>query len=158
MSYTSDVALVLYKDDFEKLKLFQNIKNLFNQSDRTVKKDDCVLVLWNSFSWSEWDEGPRELLDNLDEDVEYDNYCLIRIGEELEDNETIGGFWDNPFDCRIERKIYYGDCEEKNLLDSVQLKMKNTSPNATHCANCKTELKNPVPGSPNLKYCPICEP
>lgn len=159
MGYTSDVALVLFEKDFVKLKSTQSIKKLFDNSDKQLKKDDCVMVIWYCYKWSDCDITVSDLLDSLDENVEYDDYFFLRIGEGLEDNEVTGGFWDNPFDCRIFRTIEWNGCtDDQDKLDSVQLKSKNTHPKATHCANCKAKLKDPMPGSPNLKYCPICEP
>lgn len=34
-------------------------------------------------------------------DLEYEDYYFIRIGEDYDDIEVNGGFWDNPLGMRI---------------------------------------------------------
>ena len=40
---------------------------------------------------------------------DWSDYLFIRIGEELEDIDTRGSFWDNPFDLGISRSIIISD-------------------------------------------------
>jgi len=46
----------------------------------------------------------------------------------------------------------------KDALSVSKLKCRNTDPEALTCAKCGWVLKDPVPGMPIYRHCPVCEP
>lgn len=156
MGYRNDVALVIGDDQYDNLLDVPGVEDLLSRADRKERIGDGRLFFWKSVSWygDEVDEMERYLSNEVPDDY----YYYMRVGEDLEDIMIRGEWWDNPFDCDIERRIKFNSLNEKKSLDTVSLKAKNTEPSSTHCASCHSKLKDPMPGCPNLKYCPVCEP
>jgi len=46
----------------------------------------------------------------------------------------------------------------KTAMAVSDLKIRNTDPEAQTCAKCGGALKDPVPGVPIFRHCPVCEP
>ncbi|MFA5049168.1 MAG: hypothetical protein WC516_09150 [Patescibacteria group bacterium] len=157
MGYRSDAVLVITRELYNEVVQLFGVKELLDDAERH-EKDNCFLFFWGSIKWGGNNvESLFEFLGN-NFDTAYENYLFCRTGEEMDDNEEGGGWYDNPFNCRIVRLIDWDSDSVVGDVDPALLKSKNTSPNSTHCYNCKAELKDPMPGCPNLKFCPICEP
>ena len=152
MGYRSDVALVIHEKHYNDLIKSLDVKNLLNYADQ-FKEHKCLLYYWQSVKWY----GADELMDYLG-NIPGEDYYFIRIGEELDDNEINGDWWDNPFECSLSRSIEFSNNKKECSINAATLKVKNTSPHSTNCAKCGGQLKDPIPGCSNLKYCPICEP
>ena len=62
------------------------------------------IYLWEYVKW--YDEFPDVgFIENLLETLDLSDFLFIRIGEELDDIEYRGNFWDNPFDLSVSRSI-----------------------------------------------------
>ena len=48
-----------------------------------------------------------EYLERFMNSLNYEDYLFIRIGEKFDDTEYRGGFFDNPFEFRVERRFCY---------------------------------------------------
>jgi hypothetical protein len=46
----------------------------------------------------------------------------------------------------------------KVAMASSELKVRNTDPEAQTCTKCGDALKDPVPGVPIFRHCPMCDP
>ena len=44
-------------------------------------------------------------IENLLAELDWKDFLFIRIGEDYDDTEVRGDFWDNPFEIRLERSI-----------------------------------------------------
>lgn len=68
----------------------------------------AVAFCWSGMKWyADFEEVA--FVENFMADLEYTEYYFIRVGEDYDDIEVIGGFWDNPLGMRIERRIAMGD-------------------------------------------------
>jgi hypothetical protein len=45
--------------------------------------------------------------ENLLQELDHEDYYFIRLGEENDDTEVRGGFWDNPFCMSLVRGIAF---------------------------------------------------
>ena len=107
MGYYSDVALVLDANAVKSFDKFieedNGIKSLLDIATITRDKEGCRMYVWGGIKWYNRN-GITELEDYLD-NLKYYVYIYHIIGEDLEDVSTRGGFWNNPFECRITRRI-----------------------------------------------------
>ena len=46
-------------------------------------------------------------MENFISGISAENYYFIRVGEDYEDTEVRGLFWDNPMDMRLAREIVF---------------------------------------------------
>ena len=117
MGYRSDVGLALTQAAVQTLneklnaldktsEAFSVITDFFAYVDKHFEDTDSgsEVYLWEYVKW--YEEFPdvgfiEQLLAKLD----WSDYLFIRIGEELDDIDTRGSFWDNPFDLGISRSI-----------------------------------------------------
>jgi len=148
MSYRSEVVLAIKSQHYQKL-LAQNFG--LDDADTHVTMDEGHLFYW---SWVKWYDEPMEMF--LNDEIEYDDFLLIRLGEKFGDKEDLGGWWDNPFDLGV---CQYLEFTGKNdipdeFISKEQLKVLNSKPEASRCAKCHGALKEPMPG---IKFCPVCE-
>ena len=101
MGYRSDVALAMYKTDYDKLIEFSKQRmdddndcvSLYDFITKYVddiipKKDNKIVIL--CWKWVKWYEEYYHIatLNEYLEDNDID-YTFVRIGEELDDNEEI---------------------------------------------------------------------
>lgn len=126
MGYYSDVGLALTKTgvDFLQTKLAspeiseelrEEVKSLLSYAERhyTDTASGAEVWYWDCIKW--YDSEPcgfpdvcfiMEMLTELEET----EYRFIRIGEEYDDTEVRGFFWENPFDFELSRGITLADC------------------------------------------------
>ena len=113
MGYRSDVGLALSKAGGEQLReelraLNKNSETtaFLNATDKHLKHEatGAELYLW---SWLKWyDHYPDvRFMEDLMGKLESDDFLFLRIGEDMNDNEERGSFWDNPFELSILRTI-----------------------------------------------------
>ncbi len=120
MGYRSEVGLALTKTGVDVLN-----KKLAGPevSEETRKEMESLLAyaayhytdpesgaeawLWD---WIKWypDYQDIALLGALMNELEDEDYRFIRIGEEYDDTEVRGGFWENPFGLELNRSIELG--------------------------------------------------
>lgn len=121
MSYCSDVSLVMNRNLFgEMLKQIpEAAQEIISCADRFSRKDDSILLVWYGIKWNT-DSYPFYQIVNFLNDVSESildekgdkippsqifRYHFLRIGEDREDFEERGEYWDNPWDTTIIRYI-----------------------------------------------------
>jgi hypothetical protein len=82
--------------------------SLFEDADVKKQDDGCRAWYWDGFKWYSSDSGVAFLEGYLD-DLEWDQYLYIRVGEELDDVDYRGGLWDNPFGMCLTRAIEFNE-------------------------------------------------
>lgn len=126
MGYYSDVGLALTKTgvDFLQNKLAspkvseelrEEVKSLLSYADRhyTDANSGAEVWYWDCIKWYDFatDGFPDVcfIMETLSE-LEETEYRFIRIGEEYDDTDVRGFFWENPFDFELSRGITLADC------------------------------------------------
>lgn len=111
MGYRSNVALALTSDAAKVLRALceheTDIRSLIDDADEKIgwgsTESDVVKLMWQNIKWyTDYDIGIQALqafLDNTDEIEWY----FLRLGEEPDDVQTEGGFWES--DIYIQRTI-----------------------------------------------------
>lgn len=125
MGYYSDVCLVLNEKGNAVLKkqlaapslddkVRSEVNNLLQCADKHLvddkTKSECWF--WGGIKWYTCDPKyfPEiNFLDNLMILLPEEDYYFLRIGEETDDSEICGMFWDNPFETMLAREIVI-DC------------------------------------------------
>ena len=121
MGYRSDVGLVLTKHGVSVLhkrlnkrslsaKVKQDVKELLTYSDEHYKDNGSGAEVWrwNDIKW--YDSEPyffeeiKFIADTIRE-LSDEDYHFIRIGEDDDDIDVRGTFWNNPFELSIQRSI-----------------------------------------------------
>ena len=119
MGYYSEVALCLNKNAHDKMleKLETqdedtktHVQDLLKDAQKFVFDGD-TLYHWLWVKW--YDYFPcvgfiEKVLGELPDDYEAtEQYKFMRVGEELEDNEERGSYYENPFDAEVGRSIIF---------------------------------------------------
>ena len=121
MGYRSEVAIALSKTGTETLhaklsspdvseELRCSVTNLLGYAEQHYIDQTTGAEMWY-WDWIKWYGGNFAYYENIKfiEDtlaaLEDDEYRFIRIGEEYEDVELSGTFWDNPFELELVRGI-----------------------------------------------------
>ena len=117
MGYRSDVGLALSKtgairlqeklNSFDKdSETFFNVTEFLEYAHKHLKHEEsgAELFLWDYLKW--YDSFPEvHFFEDLMSELEWDDFLFLRIGEDMNDNEEKGSFWDNPFELSILRTI-----------------------------------------------------
>jgi len=85
---------------------FSVITDFFTYADKHFEDTDSgsEVYLWEYVKW--YEELPDVgFIENLLAELDWSDFLFIRIGEELDDIHTRGGFWGNPFDLGINRSL-----------------------------------------------------
>ena len=106
MGYRSEVALELSK---EKNDLFQALyaakfpeDTAFLYNSVESENEDGILYIWYDIKW--YDSFPEvSFIENFIDNLDYEDFTFIRIGEETDDNEYRGD--SDLFGIYIERSI-----------------------------------------------------
>jgi len=118
MGYRSDVGLCLTKNG--KKTLEAKVAGLKPEADSTKhihellasprKREDpesgAVAWHWEHLKWY-FDFEDVSFFENLLQDLDYEEYFFIRVGEENDDTDVRGGFWENPFCMCLLRGIAF---------------------------------------------------
>ena len=123
MGYRSDVGLALTKKGVKALnaklaeesvseELRESVMELLDDADQhyTDRNSGAELWYWESIKW--YDTLPLEyqniccIMETL-ANLKNEDYRFIRIGEDYEDTEVSGGFWENPFGFGLKREITF---------------------------------------------------
>lgn len=123
MSYLSEVGLCLTAEAEMKLlksveeaqQVFppdavESISNFVHYPAFRMERDEAVLRYWPEYSWHEVQPEVgfiMEFLSELECQKQADSFYLCRVGENPNDNEWLGGFYDNPFNLRLFRKVVF---------------------------------------------------
>lgn len=66
----------------------------------------AVAFFWSGTKWyADFEEVA--FVENFMADLEYEDYYFIRVGEDYDDIEVNGGFWDNPLGMCLVRGITF---------------------------------------------------
>lgn len=159
MGYKSDVALVIRKTYERAMLADPDVAQILSEADQRLEHGDALLFHW---SWVTWYHDDKQIaaLENFLRGSESDGYLFIRVGEDDNDTEIFGWWFDNPLDLEYVRRIEFADPSASRLQQAhvAGLKSLNTRPEAKTCAQCGTALNDPIPGMPSMKHCPACEP
>jgi len=117
MGYRSDVGLALSKIGASRLQeklnsldknseAFFNVTELLGYAYKHLKHEEsgAELYLWDYLKWCDSFSDVR-FIEDLMLELEDDDFLFLRIGEDMNDNEEKGSFWDNPFELSILRTI-----------------------------------------------------
>ena len=121
MGYRSDVGIALTKKGIATLQdklasqdiseeLRARVKELLAHADRHYTDAASGAEVWY-WEWIKWYDcypvGYQDIsfiMDALNE-LDDEDYRFIRIGEEYDDTEVSGEFWENPFDFELTRSM-----------------------------------------------------
>lgn len=121
MGYYSDVAIVLTKSGVATLNesledtcipkcTLEETKRLLENADKhfTDHTSGSENWYWQDIKWYTCDPGffpevsfVMDILNRMDSD----EYRFVRIGEDNDDTEILGFYWDDPFDLTLHRHI-----------------------------------------------------
>lgn len=115
MGYRSDVGLCLTKNGVSALmdKLDKSdeetktlVTDLLSNPEKHFKDSGTGSEIWY-WTWLKWylDYQDVAFIENALMDMDAADYLFIRVGEDAEDNDIQGDFWDNPFDMVFSRSI-----------------------------------------------------
>jgi len=119
MGYRSDVGLCLTENGKKTLEAkFTELEagaastgyihDLLNppRNKHEDPESGAVAWLWEYLKWYT-DYEDVAFFENLMNDLDYDDYYFIRMGESDDDVEIRGGFWENPFGMCLVRSIVF---------------------------------------------------
>lgn len=88
--------------------LQDELAGLFEACEFIREDEGCRAWYWEGFKWSTQD-GDIRFLDEHLSSLDWGEYLFIRVGENLDDTEYHGGFWDNPFAMSLTREVRFSD-------------------------------------------------
>ena len=121
MGYRSEVGLALTRLGAETLENRlaspgieeedrQRIREFLDHADKHAKDEEIghEAWYWDYLKWYTDDpvHFPEvDFIEKLLAELAYEDFRFIRIGEDYDDTEMRGGFWENPFDMELGRYI-----------------------------------------------------
>lgn len=121
MGYRSDVGLALTRHGVETLEnrlasleigeeVRKRIREFFAYADKHAKDEEIghEAWYWDYLKWYAYDPAhfPEvDFIEKLLSELSYEDFRFIRIGEDYDDTEMRGGFWEKPFDIELGRYI-----------------------------------------------------
>lgn len=125
MGYRSDVGLCLSasahnllekavaKVKSEDAEMFAEIVHLLERGVAIQNTaTGCAAWLWENTKWYHEFQQVAFIMHFLDT-LEYGEYLFYRVGEEDDDIERQGGFWENPFGMGLSRQIVFASNKEQ---------------------------------------------
>lgn len=123
MGYRSDVGLVLTKDGVETLRrrlaspeigqeARECIEEFLAHADKHArdKENGHEAWYWDYLKWYTDDpvDFPEvDFIEQLMAELEDEDFRFLRVGEDHDDTEVRGCFWENPFDMELLRGISF---------------------------------------------------
>lgn len=117
MGYYSDTALALTGKGVDTLnkklaapetseEIRKEVQGLLSQADSHYTDSNSGAEVWH-WAWSKWYSNFPEVafVESLMAEIDEEDYRFIRIGEDYDDTEVRGGFWENPFGMELTRNI-----------------------------------------------------
>lgn len=121
MGYYSDVALALTKAGVEALnkklasieyEISQPITQFLDGAIQTLldEQSEAKAWLWVGIKW--YIDDPEyypevDFIGQFLKEIDENDYCFLRIGEDIDDIEERGAFYDNQFGMHIVRNIVF---------------------------------------------------
>ncbi len=117
MGYRSDVGLCLTRNGLSKLiaelentsdEIRESVKELLDYPKNHFTDSDTGSEIWY-WEYVKWyqDDPDVAFMEDVLSMLDYNDYLLIRIGEDSDDNEIQGNYWDNPFGMYLSRTINF---------------------------------------------------
>lgn len=117
MGYRSEVALCLNENGKNALKVMLKkankktqkiVRKFLAQSDKHLVDSESSCELW-FWDWIKWypDYPEIKFMENLLMEMNMENFLFMRIGEDSDDSEIQGVYWDNPFGMYLSRSIEF---------------------------------------------------
>ena len=125
MGYRSEVGLALTRVGVETLEnrlasselgeeVRKRIREFLDHADKHAKdeKSSEEAWYWDYLKW--YTDDPVyfpevDFIEKLISELPYEDFRFIRIGEDYDDTEMRGGFWENPFDMELGRYISFSE-------------------------------------------------
>lgn len=120
MGYCSHVALCLspageaaFQEEYgaalraPESELPPDSENLLSHPDGHYEKQGASLRTWEAVKWYKEDFPELRFLHNFIDEHHYEDCLFLRYGEELDDIEKDGGYYDNPFNLRFARSFAF---------------------------------------------------
>lgn len=122
MGYRSEVGLCLSKKAIEymetkcqeaSVQLQDAVTRLFKDADYAYEDKSTGDKMWQ-WSWIKWYEMPFgyeeiQFVRDVMLELEEEDYLFVRVGEELDDLESRGSYWENPFHLELDRSVLFSD-------------------------------------------------
>lgn len=107
MGYRSEVALAIKSDYYNALidgipDNSESVRELISEAE-VHTKDDGILMHWDHVKWYYDNVSRFEASLNA---IDSEHWYFVEIGEDYQDNNTKGCWWENPFNLGISRSIY----------------------------------------------------
>ena len=84
----------------------RHIHDLLNTPKREDQESGAVAWHWEYLKWyADYDDVA--FVENLLQNLDYNAYFFIRVGESDDDTEVHGGFWDKPLGMCLARGIAF---------------------------------------------------
>ncbi len=80
-------------------------ENLLDPPDRHYEQQGASLRIWEAVKWYKEEFSELRFLHDFLDALPYEDWLFLRYGEELDDIERDGGYYDNPFNIRIARSF-----------------------------------------------------
>lgn len=122
MGYYSEACLCIKKDKLDqynarlslhKTSQLKELRSLLESAEHIVHpQTGDELWHWKTIKWYA-DYEDITFLENLMAHMDCDDYRFIGIGEDADDSEVRGCYWDNPFEMSFERNIVYKRPEDE---------------------------------------------
>ncbi len=117
MGYRSDIGLTLTQSAVQRMhqklntldknsEAFSSITDFIAYTDKHYEDTNsgAEVSLWECVKWYE-EFSDVSFIENLLAELDWKDFLFIRIGEDYDDTEVRGDFWDNPFELGLTRKI-----------------------------------------------------
>lgn len=87
----------------------REVQDLLSQADSHYTDSNSGAAVWH-WAWSKWYSDFPEVafVESLMHEMNDEDYRFIRIGEDYDDTEVRGCFWENPFGMELNRSIELG--------------------------------------------------
>ena len=97
---------------------FSVVSDFLVYADKHLEDADsgAEVYLWEGIKWYE-EFSDVGFIENLLTELDWSNFLFIRIGEDYDDTEARGDFWENPFDLKLTRKICMGAQSQTSTLE-----------------------------------------
>ena len=122
MGYRSDVALAMTGKTLETFRqkitelpeqTRKEVEPLLNEwADKHLTEDGSECWFWKDLKWyTGWPEHYLDIdfVDKFLDEADDEEFYFVRVGEDYDDNEIDGLWWDNPFNISFCRELVL-DC------------------------------------------------
>lgn len=130
MGYYSEVALVFTAKgaetmrsmiDEQQLGMALRTRNFLEEAMYAVDSESrAEFFHWNSVKWYQMFEEIA-CINSVMEELDDEDFLFIRIGEDFEDLEIQGRYWDNPFNLDVVRTVEFSLPITEKTTESIAI-------------------------------------